>query len=87
MIVVDNLKRTTIKEIVNNHLKRGSVIDTDDLNSYSTLRDLDLKHQSQVIPKEKVNEMLPWVYIAISNAKRLLLDVHHDIQPDFLKII
>jgi len=85
MIVVDNLKRTTIKEIVNNHLKRGSVIDTDDSNSYSTLRDLDLKHQSQVIPKEKVNEMLPWVHIAISNAKRLLLDVHHDIQPDFLQ--
>ena len=49
------------------------------------MRDLDVKHQPQVIPKEKVNEMLPWVHIAISNAKRLLLDVHHDIQPDFLQ--
>ena len=85
MIVVDNLKGTNINEIVSNHLKGGSVIETDDSKSYKTLRDLDVKHQPQVIPKEKVNEMLPWVHIAISNAKRLLLDVHHDIQPDFLQ--
>jgi hypothetical protein len=29
--------------------------------------------------------MLPWVHKAISNAKRLLLDVHHRIDDDFLQ--
>jgi hypothetical protein len=29
--------------------------------------------------------MLPWVHIAISNAKRMLLDIHHDIKPEFLQ--
>ncbi len=29
--------------------------------------------------------MLPWVHIAISNAKRLLLDIHHDIEPQYLQ--
>lgn len=85
MIVVDDLKGTTIKGIVNKHIKKGSVIDSDDSNSYNILRELDVEHHAKVIPKEKVNEMLPWVHIAISNAKRLLLDIHHDIDPDYLQ--
>ena len=27
----------------------------------------------------------PWVHIAIANAKRLLLDVYHDIRPEYLQ--
>jgi hypothetical protein len=38
-----------------------------------------------VIPKEKVGSVLPWVHIAISNAKRMLLDIHHDIKPEHLQ--
>ncbi|MDC8025121.1 transposase, partial [Elizabethkingia anophelis] len=30
-------------------------------------------------------KMLPWVHIAISNAKRMLLDVFHDIKPEYLQ--
>jgi len=40
------------------------------------------KHHAQVIPKEKVGEVLPWVHLAISNAKRILLDIHHNIKPE-----
>lgn len=29
--------------------------------------------------------MLPWVHIAISNAKRMLLNVFHDIKPEYLQ--
>jgi len=45
--------------------------------------DNDMK--PQVIAKEDINEILPWVHIAISNAKRLLLDFHHDIEPQYLQ--
>ena len=43
------------------------------------------KHEAQVIPKEKIGSVLPWVHIAISNAKRMFLDIHHDIKPEHLQ--
>jgi hypothetical protein len=33
----------------------------------------------------KIGEVLPWVHIAISNAKRQLLSTYHDIKPEFLQ--
>ncbi|SCQ21138.1 ISXO2-like transposase domain protein [Tannerella forsythia] len=49
------------------------------------LKDFVPRHNSQVIPKEKVGEALPWVHIAISNAKRQLINTFHDIKPEFLQ--
>ena len=34
---------------------------------------------------QKKSKVLPWVHIAIANAKRLLLDVYHDIRPEYLQ--
>ena len=60
-------------------------IDTDDSTSYVELENFVPRHHSQIIPKEKVGEWLPWVHIAISNAKRQLLNTFHDIKPEFLQ--
>ena len=35
--------------------------------------------------KEQTGKVLPWVLIAISNAKRTLLDIFHDIAPGYLQ--
>jgi len=40
---------------------------------------------SRVIPKSKFNKILSWTHTTISNAKGLLLDVHHRIDDDFLR--
>jgi len=45
---------------------------------YVDLKSFVPRHNAEVLPKERVGEVLPWVHIAISNAKRLLLDTHHD---------
>lgn len=34
---------------------------------------------------DQVGQILPWVHIAISNAKRLFLDVYHDICPGYIQ--
>lgn len=85
MLVVEDLKSDTFKSIVEVEIAKKSIIDTDNSTSYSKFNEIDVEHRPQVIPKEKVNEMLPWVHIAISNAKRLLLDIHHDIEPQYLQ--
>lgn len=36
--------------------------------------------------KKSVGKVLPWVHIAISNAKRSILDTYHDIKAEFLQL-
>ena len=64
--------------------KCGS-IDSDDSTSNVNLKDIVKGHHPQVIPKKEVGKVLPCVHIALSNAKRLLLDIHHAISPEHLQ--
>jgi Zn ribbon nucleic-acid-binding protein len=87
---VGYLKMKVIEDLQNNgHVKNLAAdtteIDTDGSNSYVDLKDFVPRHNSQVIPKEKIGEILPWVHIAISNAKRLIINTFHDVKPEFLQ--
>lgn len=84
MKVIDSLKMDTITESVNNMVEKGSIIVSDASTSYNGLHE-DYQLKSKVIPKKEINIVLPWVHKAISNAKRLFLDVHHRIDDDFLQ--
>lgn len=41
--------------------------------------------KKSISAKEQIGKVLPWVHIAISNAKRTLLDIFHDIAPGYLQ--
>ena len=85
MKVIDDLQSETINERVKALASNVTEIDTDDSTSYVDLKDFAHRHNAQVIPKEKVGEVLPWVHIAISNAKRQILNTFHDVKPEFLQ--
>lgn len=85
MIVINDLKSDTITPLVKKNVSDKANIDSDDSTSYVKLKDVVKEHRPQVIPKKEVNKMLPWVHIAISNAKRMLLDIFHDIKPEYLQ--
>jgi hypothetical protein len=85
MKVIDNLKTETINEQVQKLAGKATQIDTDGSTSYVDLKDFVPRHHAQVIPKEKVGEILPWVHIAISNAKRQIINTFHDVKPEFLQ--
>jgi len=85
MKVIENLKNETINEQVKTLAINVTSIDTDDSTSYVDLKDFVPRHEAQVIPKEKVGEILPWVYIAISNSKRHVLNAFHNVKPEFLQ--
>ncbi|MBI3218016.1 MAG: IS1595 family transposase [Bacteroidetes bacterium] len=85
MQVIPDLKAETINERVTTNVSNKATVLTDDSTSYTDFENIVEKHQAQVIPKEKVGEVLPWVHLAISNAKRILLDIHHNIKPEFLQ--
>jgi len=85
MQVIPDLKAGTINDQVTSNISNEATLLTDDSTSYADLNNFVGKHQAQVIPKEKVGEVLPWVHLTISNAKRMLLDIHHNIKPEFLQ--
>ena len=71
--------------MVKDNVSEKSIIDSDDSTSYVKLKDIVKEHRPQVIPNEEIGKILPWVHIAISNAKRMLLDIFHDIKPEYLQ--
>ena len=85
MIVINDLKSETITPLVADNVCSESVIDSDHSTSYVKFKDMVKEHHPQVIPKTEVGKVLPWVHIAISNAKRQLLDIYHQINSEYLQ--
>jgi transposase-like protein len=85
MLVIDDLKADTILNTVKEHVNPQAELTTDDATSYSKLSEHVKSHHAQVIKKEDLPKILPWVHIAIGNVKRLLLDVHHQITNEYLQ--
>lgn len=69
---------------VNENVDKQTIIKSDGSTSYSGLKK-NYDHRAVTIPKKEAGKILPWVHKSISNAKRLLLDVHHRIDNDFLQ--
>lgn len=84
MLAIKDLRSETINEKVRMYINPASTIKTDDSKSYTNFSEIVKEHIHQVIEPKQVGKILPWVHIAISNAKRLLTDVYHDIRPEYL---
>ncbi len=84
MKVINSLKKEILTSEVEKIIEKNTILKTDGSNSYSDLK-VNYIHQPTVTTKSEKNKLLPWVHTIISNAKRLLLDVHHRIDDDFLQ--
>ena len=85
MQVIENLKAETITNKVKKSVSKETELLTDASTSYVNLSKVVKQHKSIVIPKEKIGEVLPWVHIAISNAKRMILDIYNNVKPEYLQ--
>ena len=85
MKVISDLKADTITPIVKERIDGRLDLLTDDYTSYGDLKHHVESHTSKVIKPEELETVLPWVHVAIGNAKRLLLDVHHKLKPEYLQ--
>jgi len=85
MKVINDLKKETINEAAQQLAQKVAQATTDASHSYTDLKDFVPQHNSQVVPGKKAGEALPWVHIAISNAKRQLLNAFRYIKPEYLQ--
>ena len=84
MKVIENLESQTLNQEIEKRVKEGTNSVSDDYSSYKKITS-KINNKPRKVTKKNVNTILPWVHKAISNAKRLLLDVHHRIDDDFLQ--
>lgn len=85
MKVISDLKADTITPIVKEQVDENSELLTDDSSSYVGLKQHVQSHISKTVKPEELETVLPWVHVAIANAKRLLLDIHHKLKTEYLQ--
>jgi len=86
MSVMDSLDSKSINYEAQNMLCDSAKVKTDGYRGYSRLKEVVSDHSVEVVyDKTKVSKTFPWVHIAISNAKRLLLGIHHSINSKYLQ--
>lgn len=85
MKVVQCLSAIMVNQKVEKNIEKGSVVRTDGYTSYKRLEETEVVHLPTKTPSKEASKLLPWVHIAISNAKRLLLDVFHRIDDDYVQ--
>lgn len=85
MIVLPNMRKATINGEAVNAIEKESSITTDGSTSHNDFKLLFGEHKSQVIDPQDIGKVLPWVHIAIANAKTLFADMYHGVKPEFLQ--
>lgn len=76
MITIVYLKKEDIKIDIDDILEKNTKTNSGKSNIYNNLGS-NYTLNYQVIKKQHINKMLPWVNTTISNANSLFLDAHH----------
>lgn len=85
MKVVQCLSAAIVNQKVKENIDKQSLVRTDAYPSYKRLTEIEVLHVPTKTPTKEASKILPWVHIAISNAKRLLLNVFHRIDDDYMQ--
>lgn len=85
MKVIEDQQSETINSKVRENVIKDTKVITDGFKGYNNLDDIVTIHKQEIVPPKKAHKILPWVHISIGNAKRLLLNVYHRIDGNYLQ--
>ena len=72
-----------VEKVTQKHIEPSQKIRTDGLPAFSVLKKMGHQHDGRPIPGKQAHKELPWVHIAISNAKRFLLGTYHGVSRKY----
>lgn len=79
MAVMEDLSSKTINKEVAKGIEKSATVLTDGYKGYVKLKEVIAKHLVVVEPdKKKSAKVFPWVNRTISNAKKMILGIHHN---------
>jgi len=88
------LKMSVVSSLCNNEVitetekmvQKSATIITDGRRCYNGLKDICTTHHKMIIEdKKEVSKVFPWVHTAISNAKKKLLGLHHQVKDAYMQ--
>lgn len=86
MSVVKRLSNNDVGYEAGNMIGKSATVITDGKRCYNALKDICMSHETVVVAdKKQVCKIFPWVHVAISNAKKKLLGLHHQINDAYMQ--
>ncbi len=85
MKVIPDLSSGTFKESVEKCVDKDSYAVMDNLSGHSGVEKVVAGYDRQTTPGKDAPKRLPWVHVAIANAKTLFKDMYHGIKEEFLQ--
>lgn len=85
MEAMPDLTSNTVQTIAQENLDSGCMVRTDNYWSYSKLSKVVRQLKAKRIKPKDAGTELPWVHIAISNAKRNFLNNFHHVDSAYLQ--
>jgi len=86
MKVLNNSEAETINDVICKNLNEKTIVFSDKATSYVDIAKHIEAHITVISDKNTTNETLKWVHTAISNAKRTLLGIYHQISGKYLQL-
>ena len=86
MSVVDSLSSNEVHYEAQKMLDTSAKVRTDRRTCYRALQHIVAEHKEIVVKnKKEVSSIFPWVHTAISNAKRKILGLHHQVKDCYMQ--
>lgn len=86
MKVLEDHKSDQINDVVEENIDQDAIVFTDKATTYLDTKDYVDTHIMEKSTSQTTQEILRWVHIAISNAKRTLLGIYHRIDKKYLQL-
>lgn len=86
MKVLESHLSDEVDEVIEETFDDKCIVFSDKSTSYVNISDYVEVHVTEKSTKESTVKSLPWVHIAISNAKRTLLGIYHKIKGKYLQL-
>ena len=85
MKVIPDLKSRTFESETRQSIDAKASVIMDNLTFHVGVENVVASSERQTVPGIEAPKVLPWVHLAISNAKALLKDMYHGIKEEFLQ--
>jgi len=86
MNVIPDLESSTLESEAKKSIDPEATVRMDNLASHAGVEKVVEKSERQTVPGKDAPKVLPWVHVAISNAKSQFRDLYHGMKEEFLQL-
>lgn len=86
MKVIPDLRPSTFESEAREAIDPNATVVMDNLAAHAGVEEAVAKSERQTVPGKDAPKVLPWVHVAIANAKALIRDMYHGVSMELLQL-